>query len=731
MPSRSSIHLVSAASSLVLLIALSVSEAAAQQAAPLPELTVEGRRATPVQSRARRPAQASRRVTAPRLSPPQAAAVPRGNAPASPASLTAPSVARAITEASRIPGAVSLVEDKDFKQKQAITPKDVLDYVPGVFIQPKWGEDSRLSIRGSGISRNYHLRGVQLYMDGIPISTADGYGDFQEIDPSAYRFVQVFKGGNALALGANTLGGAINFVTPSGYDAARAQASFAIGSFGYHREQASSGGVHGPVDYFITLAHQRQDGYRQHSDGYSIRGSANIGYKFNENAETRFYLNANSIRQRIPGEVDRLTALRSPRTPAAINAANDWQRNVDSFRIGNKTTLKFDTTTVEFGGFYTNRHLMHPIFEWLDYKYNDYGAFAKLSDDRRIGAYRNRLVVGAQLHNGNTDARQYVNGVGATKGALSSHARQHSNNLNLYGENTFYVRPDLSLVAGLQALLATRKQDGVYGMFPWTLPATFNKNYSVINPKVGLVYDLTPKAQIFANVSGSAEVPTFGQGMLVANFASLKVQRGTTFEVGTRGRDENYSWDVALYHTRLRNEFQCVNVAFGACSEENVRRTIHQGIEAGGGVAVWKGLFATADKLWVNAAYTFSDFRFRNDATWGNNQLPGVPRHFVRAELLYKHPSGFFIGPNVEWAPEAPYVDNTNTTKSAPYALFGARMGYDSGKSWSAFLEGKNLLNRKYISSSNVVHDFVTAGNPNLYNPGNGLSVVGGMNVKW
>jgi iron complex outermembrane recepter protein len=35
------------------------------------------------------------------------------------------------------------------------------------------------------LSRNFHLRGVQLYMDGIPINTADGYGDFQEIDPSA------------------------------------------------------------------------------------------------------------------------------------------------------------------------------------------------------------------------------------------------------------------------------------------------------------------------------------------------------------------------------------------------------------------------------------------------------------------------------------------------------------------------------------------------------------------
>lgn len=627
-----------------------------------------------------------------------------------------------------MPGAVSIVSGKDFKEKQAITPKDVLDYVPGVFIQPKWGEDSRLSIRGSGLSRNYHLRGVQLTVDGIPLNTADGYGDFQEIDPSAYRFVQIFKGGNAL--GANTLGGTINFVTPTGYDAARAQASLSAGSFGYHREQASSGGVHGPLDYFITLSHQRQDGYREHSDGRSLRGSANLGYKFNENAETRFYINGNNIRQRIPGEVTRFDALNTPRRAAGINVANDWQRNIDSIHIGNKTTLKFDATTLEFGAFYSNRHLMHPIFEWLDYKYNDYGAFARLVDDRKIGGYRNRFSAGVMVHNGETDAKQYVNGAGAAKGALSSHAKQKSDNINLYAENAFYLRPDLSLVAGMQALFAKRKQDGVYGMFPFLLPATFDRNFTAYTPRIGLVYDLTPRAQIFANVSGSAEVPTFGQGMLTP-FANLKVQRATTFEIGTRGREENYTWDITAYHSRLRNELQCVNVAFGACSEENIRRTIHQGIELGGGVAVAKSLFFAGDKLWVNASYTLNDFRFDKDARWGNNQLPGVPRHYVRAELLYKHASGFYIGPNVEWAPEAAYVDNTNTTKTTAYALLGLRAGYDSGKSWSAFVEGKNLTNRRYISSASVVHDFATAGNPNLFNPGNGLSVVGGVNVKW
>ena len=225
--------------------------------------------------------------------------------------LTAPTTAQAEQELRQIPGSVMVVPDTQFSLQRSTTIKDVLDYVPGVFAQPKWGEDTRFSIRGSGLSRNFHLRGVQLFMDGIPINTADGYGDFQEIDPSAYRLVEVYKGANALRYGANALGGAINFVTPTGRDAPRFFGGVDFGSFGFQRYQAGTAGVVGPADYFITGSFQKMDGFRDHSWGHSTRGAANFGYQFSQNAETRFYLNANDIVQRIPGAVTRATALTS------------------------------------------------------------------------------------------------------------------------------------------------------------------------------------------------------------------------------------------------------------------------------------------------------------------------------------------------------------------------------------------------------------------------------------
>ena len=187
------------------------------------------------------------------------------------------SAQQALTEINNTPGGVALVPAAAYRNSTvANTIKDILDYVPGVFAQPKWGDDTRLSIRGSGLSRNFHLRGVQLYMDGIPINTADGYGDFQEIDPTAYKYVEVFKGANALQFGANSLGGAINFVTATGRDPYPNGVSVDMGGFGFKRLQANAGGANGPWDGFVTAATQAADGFRDHSFGSATRIRASL-----------------------------------------------------------------------------------------------------------------------------------------------------------------------------------------------------------------------------------------------------------------------------------------------------------------------------------------------------------------------------------------------------------------------------------------------------------------------
>lgn len=714
------------------LAAIPASPSFAQGNHSLPPVVVEQRQSPP--PRAVRPA--SRRSAATVRRAPQQSGTTTAQQAASTPSLGVADTQAATASVQHTPGAVAVVPDTAYKNAPAQTIKDVLDYVPGVFAQPKWGDDTRLSIRGSGLSRNFHLRGTQLYMDGIPINTADGYGDFQEIDPTAYRYVEVYKGANALRFGANSLGGAINFVTPSGRDASSFDSRFDVGSFGYLRGQASSGGAFGPADYFVTGSAWRSDGYREHSSGHGERGSANFGYRFSPDFETRFYLNANTIRQRIPGEVTKDSALNSPKAAWTDNVVNDWQRNLDTVRIANKSTFRLDNTTLDFGVFGVNRHLMHPIFQWLDYRYQDYGAFARVQDERIIGGHRNRLTAGFNIVNGVTDANQYAN-VGGNKGTPLSSLLQKPENYSAYLENAWYATPTVSLIGGVQYLYAVRDQRVNFSL---NGDVSGRSTFSLLSPKAGILWDVDPTWQVFANVSRSAEAPSFGESVApnflnpnfpTIRFFDIKAQTATTYEIGTRGRRPDYSWDLALYRSDIRNELQCFYSSFGNCNVTNADRTIHQGVEAGAGITLFKGLAAhgdTPDRIWLNIAYTYNDFRYDNDATFGNNRLPGAPPHLLRAELLYKHPAGFSFGPNIEWIPVAYYVDSANTLTTEPYLLWGLKAAYDDDKRFSAYVEGRNLSDKAYIAATSVI-DRATP-TSRLFNPGTGRSVFAGIRYR-
>lgn len=239
---------------------------------------------------------------------------------------------------------------------------------------------------------------------------------------------------------------------------------------------------------------------------------------------------------------------------------------------------------------------------------------------------------------------------------------------------------------------------------------------------------------MFANLSRSAEAPSFGEGGAISgDFTRIRPQKATTFEIGTRGRRADYTWDLALYRAQLRNELQCLSAGGGICEIGKADRTVHQGVEAGFGIALVRSLFANGpepDRLWLNVAYTFSDFRFDNDPVFANNELPGAPRHYLRSELLYKHPNGLSFGPNIEWVPEAYFVDNANTTKTAAYALLGFRAVYEANKNFTAFLDARNLTDEAYIAAVSIANVF-GVGPTNLFNPGTGRAVFAGVRLTY
>lgn len=635
--------------------------------------------------------------------------------------------AKAREEVERTPGAAALVRSDAYEASAATTTKDMLDYVPGVFTQPKFGEDSRLSIRGSGLSRTFHLRGVKLLVDGIPVNTADGAGDFQEIDPLSLSHMQVFKGANALRHGAAMLGGVVSFETPTGRDfdtdlLLRGEG----GSFGFRRGQLASGKAVGNWDYYVSGTWLAQDGFRDHSRGDSRRVNGSVGYRSGEAVETRTHFSLNDVYQQIPGELTRNQALTDPAQADPFKAANDWRRDVESVRLANRTTIEMEDGSVSFGLYGLRKHLEHPIFQYLDNVHLDWGGFVHGEKRFDRGGREGVLAYGVNLGGGTTDARRFVNVVGE-RGAPTYEATENLFNAEAFAEYQYRLTPDFALIAGAQVAYADRRVEVAFG------GSSGGRDYAAFSPRVGLLYDIRPDWQLFGNVSRSFEPPPLSElssSFIPVDPSDIEAQKAWTIELGTRGGTDRFRWNASVYHAWVEDELQFIDLGGGMSRVENVDCTIHQGAEIGLGVAVMQGVLPGADdRLWLNAAYTWSRFLFDGDAQWGDNRIPGAPAHYLRAELLYEHSSGFFAGPNVEWVPEAYYVDNANTLETKPYALIGFRAGMTMQSGLKFFVEGRNLTDEKYISSTSVTG--IAAPNARLFNPGNGRAFYGGLSFAF
>ena len=680
-----------------------------------------------------------------------------------PDSLTVPDVVEIREILSIRPGGVAVVDAEDYKRGRASNLKDALDFAPGVFVQPRHGaEESRLSIRGSGIQRTFHGRGIKLMQDGVPLNLADGGFDFQAIEPLAAQYVEVYRGANALEYGATTLGGAVNFVSHTGHTAPPLQVRFEGGSFDTLRGQISSGIVSGNQDAYVSLTHSSMDGFREHSEQSNQRFFGNFGWQLSPDVETRLYLTYARTDSEIPGDLTKAELLADPTQAARVPAflrnnpavvifdrvSSDWKRDFELFRLANRTTWRNGEETFSLGTFWSYKQLDHPILFVIDQESHDFGLDFRYENSADLLGRENRLVAGFAPTLGVTVDQRFANLLGS-RGPQFSDSRQESMNLDFYAQNSHYFLPGLALVTGGQLSHAVRENED---RFPVGPDNSDEQDWTAFSPKIGLLWEAGPETQVYTNVSRSFEPPSFGELVDANNggagLIQLDEQTATTFELGTRHRGDRLSWDLAYYHSWIDGELLSYQVAPGLSQTINAEDTIHQGVEAAIEFELVSGLFARSsgpspgdksgfgkaplepreDRLFLRQNYLWNDFRFDGDATFGDNTLPGIPPHYHRAELLYEHPCGVYAGPNLEWVPEGYNVDSAETEFADSYALLGFKVGYRSARGLSFYVEAKNLNDKVHAATTGVTDVY---GGQGIYLPGDGRSVYAGLEWKW
>lgn len=623
-----------------------------------------------------------------------------------------------------VPGAGNVVDMAQVRAGRLSSNADVLALQPGVHAQSPGNEGAKISIRGSGINRGpgAHASGVSVSLDGLPL-TASGGTPYELLEPLWLGRAEVLRGANGFERGALALGGAIDYVSRSGRDDAGLELRYEAGSFGYRKRHAAYGGMQGDVDYYLAYTDVEHDGYQRHAASSGRGAMANIGWQLTPDLETRFFLRYRETDHQTPGRLTRAQIRNSPRDANPSSMAIDAQRpQPGSTWIGNRTTLQLDADSTLQAGLVYHRYPMD-LNESLYRQQLDYASLGATLDYERRHALFGRdssTRVGLRIvHDLDADVRETLRrpNNGYPAGTHTRDFMHHGTDSTLHVANTLSLSTTLRLQTGL-AVVQTRRDVRV------TWPANSDRiadtawDYA---PRLGLDWQLTPATQLFGNLSRSVETPHpwsmiwgSGQTFPAGNGPSTGRQRApvaldnqtaTTLELGARGDGPLGRWELAVYQANVRHALLTVELQplpNLIVAESNASPTVHRGLEAGLDSLLWQ---RGGERLSLRQAYTFSDFRYRDDARFGDNRMPGLPRHYYHAELRYAHPSGVHAGLSTEYASRMA-VDYANSAWADGHLIFGARAGYEApGGRWQTWLDLRNLGDRHYAATVTPGYD--------------------------
>lgn len=635
-------------------------------------------------------------------------------------------------EQAHTPGGVTLIDTDTLYQRNTANVADMLRYTPGAWAVSSSGSDAAfLSIRGSNLDAvDYDGSGIKLLQDGLPVTAADGNNHNRFVDPLSARHVIVARGANALTYGASTLGGAIDFISPTALDTPPLELFFNAGSHGQKQARLTASGVAERFDGLVSVETKRREGYRDHNEQQRESLYANSGWQVSDTVQTRMYLTYVKNNEELPGTLTRTQWLGDSTQAEAAAVTGHYQWNVETWRLANKTSWNIDAdSSLSLGFSYENQQLYHPIVQsssfslLIDTEQRNFGT--SLRYNLRRGAHD--LLVG--LNYGQTEVKggNYGNN-GGVRTSLNTRVDNDADSTELFVMDRWQVAPRWTAVYGAQGVLASREVRN-------TTVATGvlrnpKANYSSINPRAGIIYQLTPQTDLFANVSRLYEAPTTYQLEDNTNGnRPLDAMKGTAFEVGTRSKHTTgatrWHWDIALYYAKLRDEILSVGNP-GTTNSTNMDKTVHAGIEALAGASF--ALDADrSHRIEPLVSLTLNRFHFDGDPFYGNNRLPAAPRYALRGEVLYRHANGFFAGPTFDVVGKR-YADFSNTYVVDAYTLWGLRSGYTS-KDWEVYGEVRNLADKNYIARSSV--RAVAGANEALLSPGEPRSLYVGARFRF
>ena len=610
--------------------------------------------------------------------------------------------------------------------------------------------------RGSrGISSNFDGQGYKVYLNGIPVTDAEGITTLDDIDFGSIGNVEVTKGPAGTLYGL-AIAGAVNLKTikPEPGKTSVGQ-DVLIGNYGLQRYTThfQMGGEHSSL--LLNYGHQKSDGFtihnKSHKDFVNVAGDFEINPK---QSITAYFGYSNSYDER-SGEL----------TIAQYNAGDysgnieyikrNGHSNVYTIRAGLGHTYIFNNhisnTTTVFGTSFTSN--VSSAGGWTDKLATNLGLRSTFDTKFSLGdkislsgitgvetQRQNAQTIGYGMVKNPLDTNavwQYGNPLYWIVGAGTSNIYTTTATTSAFTEWTLTLPQDFSITAGIGiSNMKIGLDDRFYVATTPNRTRRYDTTYkSMVSPHIAINKVFSKQFSVYLSYSKAYKAPvssyffipysTLGTGQSGIVNSALKPEIGNQFEIGTKGELLNgrLTYQLALFDAVFSNKMTTVAVPYNSTTTlfsyvVNGGKQDDKGIEALVKFTAFESSKGFITSITPFANLTYSDFKYKDykfqtigktvsapvkDSAlvtdYSNQAVAGVAKVLANIGVDVNTKIGIYANVNYLYKDRMP-ITSDGLLYATSYSLLNAKLGWLGSVSRHFDLEAyfgvNNITNSKY-----------------------------------
>lgn len=632
-----------------------------------------------------------------------------------------------------VPRSISIVgQERIQNATQELALDEALAVVPGLYMQNRYNfsQDLRIALRGFGARSGFGIRGIRVYVDGIPETLPDGQAQVDSIDLGSASTIEVLRG-PASSLYGNASGGVIAVETELAGISPFVEAGLAGGELGFEKYNVKTGGSFDSVNYLFNVARQELDGYREHSFSRGTLLNGKLEFSLTDADRLTVALNhTDQPHSQDPGGINLDEVAANRRAARDANVLFDGGEELSQQRVGFVYERDRPRGDLLLRNYYVWRDFSNelPFVDGgaVDLQRFFYGAGAQYSPHGFLPDHI-ELTAGIDLDRQDDDRRRFDNNEG-TRGDLVFDQQERVDSTGVYLQAKYQLNDDFALSAGLRYDELTFE---INDHFLADGDDSGEIDFEELTPSAGLNYNLGQHV-LFGTFSRSFETPTTTE---LANpdsgggfNQSLVPQLADNYEIGIKGERDGMFYEVSLFHIDLTDELVPFELpgSPGRTFYRNAGESERDGIET---AVSWRHDSGFgADLSYTYSDFTFEEFIDENGNDLSGAELPGLPRHFGYAGVSYQAESGLFARLEAFYSGDL-YADSANMTEVDSYVVtnFRASHEFQSGN-WLVrpYFGVNNLFDERYFSNIRI-----NAFGGRFYEPAPDRNFYAGVDVRF